>query len=129
MEPNKDREYSELASNIRHWEQMRWVCMTVFVALMFVAAGALFSVDFRLDHFELRLVQVGALLMVTIFWVQDERIVAYWDSARTRAREVEKELGIEVFSRAPKRGLFSAGTAVRCLYLLFMSFWVIQMFR
>lgn len=129
MDKRKDIEYQELASNIRHWEQMRWVSMTVFMALMVASIGAMISNDIRLDGLTSQLVRVVGLSIVLIFWVQDERIVAYWVSMRARACEVEKDLGIEVFSRTPKRGLFSAGSAVRALYLILAVFWCIQVFR
>ena len=125
---SNDREFEELSANIRHWERMRWVSMTVFIALM---GGALTGyVSWRADletslYIALRVIGV---LLVLIFWVQDERIVAYWAHTRKRALELEEESGIKVFGATPPRGLFSAGSAVRLLYVLFLGLWLTLLF-
>jgi len=124
METKRDREFQELSNNMRHWERMRWVSMAVFIAIMGGSLTGLFTWRQALEPVHYRLIKVLGLFLVVIFWVQDERIVAYWKATKRRAHEIEKEEGIQVFSITPRRGLFSAGTAVRVLYFLFFSVWI-----
>ncbi|MBU0908549.1 MAG: hypothetical protein KKA54_13470 [Proteobacteria bacterium] len=125
---HKYKEFEEISNNVRHWERMRWVSMTVFMAIMAVSFNAYFSSGTQIGQFNSYLLRITGIAMVAVFWVQDERIVAYWKSTRERAKEVEKELGIKVFSITPHRGLFSSGTAVRILYSIFLILWVFQFF-
>ena len=127
MSRYKSQEFEELSNNIRHWEKMRWVSMTVFIAIMAVSLNAYFSKDITINNFNSYYLRLLGVAIVFIFWVLDERIVAYWKSFKERAHDIEKEIGIEVFSKTPKRGFFSAGTAVRVLYALFCAFWVAQL--
>jgi hypothetical protein len=125
---HREKEFEELANNIRHWEQMRWVSMTVFMAIMAVSLGAYLEKKDKIDVFSAYCIRTVCVMIVLIFWVQDERIVKYWSAFRDRARQVEKKLDICVFSASPARGLISAGTAVRILYTIFLLFWIAQLF-
>ena len=121
-----EKEFEELANNIRHWERMRWVSMTVFMAIMAISLNAYFSMQEILSSFNLYIIKIIGIMLVLIFWIQDERIVAYWKAFNIRSHEVEQLLSIAVFTRTPTRGIFSGGTAVRILYLLFFLFWLLQ---
>ncbi len=128
MPDAKETEFAQIANNIRHWERMRWVSMTVFMAIMAVSLNSYFTIQSKINQFNSYLLRIGELLIVLIFWVQDERIVAYWKAFKQRSHQVERDLQIAVFSTTPARGLFSAGTAVRVLYALFFIFWLAQLF-
>ncbi len=128
MSDHKHKEFEEISNNVRHWERMRWVSMTVFMAIMAVSLNAYFSWGDKIGQFNLYALRIVGIAMVAIFWVHDERIVAYWMFTRDRAKEVETDLGIKVFSITPYRGLFSSGTAVRALYSIFFVLWICQLF-
>lgn len=119
-------ELTELGLNIRHWENLRWVAMTVFIAIMGgIAAAILGAGGIQIPKHLNIFTKIAGLLFVVIFWIQDERIVAYWRTFRARAIIVESTIGIAVFSSNPKRGVFSAGTAVRILYISFLVAWIL----
>jgi len=123
MKPDKKHEHHSIAESIRHWERLRWVSITVFLVISGGAFQGYSTWDGGMPPI-FRTFLAGLGLMITfIFWIQDERIVAYWKSFMERAREIEEDLEIKVFGVTPKRGLFSAGTAVRLLYLLFFATW------
>jgi hypothetical protein len=121
MDGLKDREFEEIARSIRHWENMRWATMTVFMAAM----GAAISTTLLPNkiNFSQLMLRLGSLMLAFIFWVQDERIVAYRNAFMERARQFEKENSITVYSVTPPTSLFSGGNAVRVLFLLFSIFW------
>jgi hypothetical protein len=120
-----EKEFIQLSENIRHWERLRWMSMTVFIAIMFGTLTALFNWDEDLSNTHQLFFKIVGFILVVVFWVQDERIVSYWLSFRERAKEVEKENNIKVFTVTPKRGLISAGTAVRILYVTFAVVWLL----
>lgn len=127
MEPalsNKQLEFVELANAIRHWERMRWVSMTVFIATTAALINARFGVVGQPISLPATVSNFAGALITLIFVVQDERIVTYWKSFMARARNVEVVLEIAVFSNTPRRGFLSAGNAVRILYGAFASFWL-----
>ncbi len=124
MEPDLKHEHDALAENVRHWERLRWVSMTVFLVISGGAFQGYAAWNGNLPpSFRLYLTVLGVAITI-IFWVQDERIVTYWKSFKERAQAIETKLGIQVFGVTPKRGLFSSGTAVRVMYLLFLIIWI-----
>lgn len=125
MTIDAEKEFVQLSENIRHWERLRWMSMTVFIAIMFGALTALFKWDDGLSNTYQLFLKIVSFVLVFVFWVQDERIVAYWLSFRDRAIEVEKDNNIKVFTVTPERGLLSAGTAVRILYATFVVVWLL----
>jgi len=122
----RDREFEEIANSVHHWERMRWVSMTIFMAVMAVAITGGFSTGQGSIGIPKIVLYLGGLLFCFIFWIQDERIVVYWSSFVQLAREFEEKHEICVFSRMPPRPFISAGTAVRALYFAFTAFWSIN---
>jgi hypothetical protein len=124
MTINGEIEFSQLSENIRHWEKLRWISMTVFIAIMFGGLTALFQYHAVLTIKYQTAIKVIGLIIVFVFWVQDERIVQYWFAYKLRAHEIEEKNNIKVFSVSPERGIFSAAYAVRGLYLTFFVVWL-----
>lgn len=122
-------EFNQLSENIRHWEKLRWVSMTVFIAMMFGLATALFQWNGHLLPSQQTALKVISLVLVVIFWIQDERIVQYWFAYKIRAHSVEDLLQIKVFSASPVRGVLSAGNAVRSMYIAFFIMWILLLFH
>jgi len=118
-------EYSEVGNNIRHWQQMRFTAMTVFIA---VTAGLLTAIfQWRENPTSLASISIRlmGILAVIVFWVQDERIVQYWQHFTARAKDLEVELGFEQYSKTPRRNqLITSGNAIRLLYFTFLVFWI-----
>lgn len=127
---NRERfELTELGLNIRHWENLRWISMTVFMAIMGgLGAAILGAGGVQIPKSFTTISKYAGLLLTVIFWVQDERIVAYWRNYRERAKTIEASIGYQIFSTSPKRGLVSAGVAVRALYVSFAGAWTLLIF-
>ena len=117
-------EYTEVCENIRHWERLRFIQLTVFVAVMGGLLGAIMQIVGALSSVARICVKATGTFTVIVFWVMDERVVQYWKCYRQRAVELEGELGFRQYSTAPPRRAITAGNAVRLLFLVLQAFWI-----
>jgi hypothetical protein len=121
-------EYHEVGENIRHWQNMRFTSMTVFMGVMAGLLAANFQWGKNLTDAARISVKLLGLLAVMTFWVQDERIVQYWQSFVARAKVLEKELKFKQYSLTPQRNvILTSGNAIRLLFLMFTIFWIIAL--
>ena len=74
MAINNETEFSQLADNIRHWERLRWISMTIFIAIMFGGLTVLFKYGGVLSDSYQKIIKAIGLILVSVFWIQDERI-------------------------------------------------------
>jgi hypothetical protein len=74
--------------------------------------------------------RAGGLLATYIFWIFEERLIAYIRYFQSRANELEQSLGYKVFSARPnpKTKLFQTRSATRLLYGAVAFFWLISFF-
>lgn len=128
---NHQHEYSELCLTLRHYSALRFAILTVF----FAVTGGLTAIGFepggvRPGGFLSIAVGTGGLLSVLVFWIFEERLIAYMRHHENRASELEKHLGYNVYSGRPKSRLPFVKTpvATRLLYVLVAVFWLLSLF-
>jgi hypothetical protein len=120
-------EYQEVNSNLRHYSNMRFERLNVFL----VANGALsWAQLFKepphgLDWF---LPTVGVLI-VLIFWLMVHRVESYYAHIRLRAVFLEQQLGFRQISELPSRNVLTTRNASHLLLISFLSLWVLLFFR
>jgi len=86
---------------------------------------ALFQWDANLPILASISVRLMGVISVVVFWIQDERIVKYWQQCSARAKALEKILGFQQYSTTPPRNrVFTSGHAIRFLYITFLIFWL-----
>ena len=118
-------EYLDIGKNIRHWQQMRFTAMTVFIAVTAGLLAASFHWKSNLTTVASISIRLMGILSVIIFWIQDERIMQYWESYVARAKLIEKELEFQQYSTTPPRNkLITSENAIRLLYSTFFVFWI-----
>lgn len=118
-------EYRDVGENIRHWQHMRFTSMTVFMAVSAGLLNALFQWKANLPILASISVRVMGIMSVLVFWIQDERIVKYWQGYSARAKALEKILKFQQYSTTPPRNrIFTSGNAIRLLYIAFLVFWL-----
>ena len=118
-------EYRDVGENIRHWQHMRFTSMTVFMAVSAGLLTALFQWRANLPILASISVRVIGVMSVLVFWIQDERIVKYWQHFSTRAKALERVLKFQQYSTTPPRNrIFTSGNAIRLLYTTFLVFWL-----
>jgi hypothetical protein len=134
--PNTDQkkaEYLDVSENIRHWQNLRFAQLTVFIIVTGAVTGAIFQGQTPPPAPIQLMLQFAGLIIVVIFWLFDERNVKYWLNFVRRAERLEKELGFEQYSPPHESGLFAASVephavltvrnAIRLLFLVFFLFW------
>jgi hypothetical protein len=131
MSGDRPNEYEEVCNSVRHWENMRFAQLTLFLAGT-AGLGSAFGqppIAGSTDQLARTGLSCMAFLFVAIFWAMDERVVAYWKAYRLRATELEHALGFQQHSRAPQRGWFTSQNAVRLLFAMLATAWTVVLVR
>jgi hypothetical protein len=71
--------------------------------------------------------KIGGLLATLLFWVHQERTMAYWNHFVQRAADLEKELGFKQYSTRPRAGILSSFKAMRLLFIVLALFWIVAL--
>jgi len=123
---NNKVEYVDIGYNQRHWGNLRFHSLTVFIA----TTGGLFAISFQSSQLsnQMQLVlKIGAILITCVFWMLDERIFKYWINCVNRAAELDKLLGFQQWTNRPSRKGINSRFAIRLLFFIFLVFWVISL--
>jgi hypothetical protein len=121
-------EYFDLSENLRHWGNLRFHSLTVFIAVMGGLFALLSQSGLIISSIMLIVLKFMGVVIVIIFWIMDERIFLYWSSGIERIRLLEKELDFRQFSNFPHRGFITSRNAVRLLFMVFCVFWIFFIF-
>jgi len=120
-------EYAHASENIRHYQTTRFSLLTVFIA---VSAGLLTVLSATSNspsgYLSLTL-KVAGLATTLLFWILQERTMAYWYHFVLRAAELERSLGYRLYSVRPEAGLLTSNNALRLFFLIIALFWVATM--
>ena len=87
---NHQVEYSELCTNMRHYADMRFKQMTLFLAITSILLGLRFSGTFQIEPIEV--IPLIGIFSVIIFIVLEERAADFYWQYRRRAKELERTL-------------------------------------
>ena len=123
-EGNTKDEYLDASANQRQFQTLRFAQLTVFLAISGVLLNTLLSPTIQLPAAGRYSLKAGGLMVALLFWVHQERTMAYWNHFVKRAAELEVELGFQQYRTRPKSGLFSSFKAMRLFFLLTAVFWV-----
>ena len=122
-------EYREVSSNLRHYSNLRFTVLTVFLAFQAALIG--FGLDSKspiLSTFMAKIAGLTALLTATfVFWTYIERVHAYRMLFLKRALELETKLEFHQYlSRPiPRYSLLSTHLAGRIFFLTVAVFWIV----
>jgi hypothetical protein len=125
---NPKDEYIDASANQRQFMSLRFAQLTVFLAIFGILINALFSQSFQLPTNGDLIIKVGGLVVTLLFWVHQERTMAYWNHFVQRAAELEDVLGFNQYRSRPKSGLMSSFKAMRMLFILITGFWIFSFF-
>jgi hypothetical protein len=117
-------EYQDISENLRHYSNMRFAQMTLFLAIT-AGLGSVIINDLKTPCQWLRtIVGVGGAVATVIFWVLEERAADYWHHFRQRAVQLEEILGYAQYRERPARSYVTATNAVRVFYTINFLYWV-----
>jgi hypothetical protein len=123
-EGNPKDEYLDASANQRQFQTLRFAQLTVFLAISGFLLNALLSPTLPLSDPGKHALKAGGLMVSLLFWVHQERTMAYWSHFVRRAAELEGELGFQQYRTRPKSGMFSSFKAMRLFFLLAAAFWI-----
>ncbi len=123
-EGNPKDEYLDASANQRQFQTLRFAQLTVFLAISGFLLNTLLSPTLPLSDFGQYALKAGGLIVSLLFWVHQERTMAYWNHFVSRAAELEGELGFKQYQTRPKSGLLSSFKAMRVFFLLAAAFWI-----
>jgi len=125
---NPKDEYLDASSNARQYQSIRFAQLTVYLALMGFILNLLFSDSSVVTSLMHKVLMGGGLLSTLLFWIHQERTMAYWNNFVNRAAELEEELGFKQYRTRPPSGLISSFKAMRLFFLVLSLFWVSSFF-
>jgi hypothetical protein len=117
-------EYLDICETIRHFGNIRFAQMTLFLA---ITAGML-TVVFQNETISLLAsmsLKIGGMIIALLFWTMDARAMTYWHHFRERAIVLEETLGFQQWSHSPATKFISTTNAIQILYSVVIIFWVI----
>jgi len=122
-------EYLDASANARQYITLRFAELTIFMT----ATGAILAVSFSavaapLTREAAVALKLAGLAVAAVFWVLEDRTMAYWRHFVRRAAELEPELGFRQYSTRPAPGRLSSHLAIRALIGLVAIFWVVSIF-
>ena len=121
-------EYLDASANQRQFMTMRFAQLTVFLAISGFLVNILFSESIVLPKYGDVVLKAGGLIVALLFWVHQERTMAYWNHFVQRAAELEKELGFSQYRSRPSAGLISSFNAMRAFFAILVLFWISTFF-
>lgn len=121
---NVRHEYDQVVENLRHFSNLRFVMFAIF----FVVIGGVAYIAFGKGQFEEGAVKVarsGGFLIVTVFWLYEERMSLWWGHYRKVAVELEQVLGYHLSSTESETLHFlpSVTLLTRVFFFLIFLFW------
>lgn len=117
-------EYEQVAQNLRHYSNLRFVMFAIFFIVIFAVACVAFGKQW-FDESAVKVARSGGFLVVTVFWLYEERMGLWWDHYRKVAVELEGLLGYHLSSTRsePLHFLPSVTLLTRVFFFLTFLFW------
>lgn len=126
---NPKDEYLDASSNQRQFQSIRFAQLTVYLALTGFLLNLLFgNATEQMTPLVRILLEIGGLITTLLFWIHQERTMAYWNHFVRRAAELEVILGFKQYSNRPNAGLFSSFKAMRLFFIILTIFWASSFF-
>ncbi|MBC8504228.1 MAG: hypothetical protein H8D34_05185 [Chloroflexi bacterium] len=117
-------EYLDLCETMRHFGNIRFAQMTLYLAITAGIVTTLFQSD-TISHLARISLKIGGIIVTILFWLMDARAMDYWNHFRRRAIQLEKTLNFEQWSKSPADKFFSTTNILKILYILILAFWII----
>lgn len=117
-------EYKDLSDNMRHYANMRFAQLTIFVALTGGLIMVVFSKDVPDSPLAKVVLKLTGIFIAVMFWIMEERAADYWHHFRKRAVELEDLLGYRQYKDRPTGKFLTATNASRAIYAGVIVFWI-----
>ena len=125
------QEYSDLSTNMRHYGNMRFAQLTIFIAITGALLKFRFESNSSLPCVIKQLVALGGLIISVVFLIMEISSSYLWAHFARRAAELETRLGYYQYSTllgAPKFNVRPSTWAIGILFLFVLFFWAVVIF-
>ena len=123
------KEYSDLTANMRHYANMRFAQLTIFIAITAALLKFLFDSNSPLQFTIREVLTWGGFLISLVFWAMEISSTYMWRHFARRAVVLEVKLGYRQYSTLPTAPKFTfiglATWAVEFLFLVVSIFWLV----
>jgi len=123
--PNLIHEYQDIGNNLRHYANLQFAQLTVFVAMTGGLLALLFRTDRAVSTPARTVLKVAGAILPLLFEVMNERVFKHWQTYWKRAKEIEAALSYKQYTNRPPTSLLSNANAVRALYGLALIFCIV----
>ena len=121
-------EYLDASNNQRQFMSLRFAQLTVFLAITGFLINLLLGGSPALTSLGTFLLKVSGILVTVLFWIHQERTMAFWNHFVRRAARLEKKLGFQQYSTRPESGWLSSFKAMRVFFFVVLLFWIFTFF-
>lgn len=125
-----EQEYIDLSSNMRHYGNIRFAGLTIFLATTAVLLNFIFSSN--ISYNIKTVLKIFGILICFLFLARDISDMYLWTMFIQRAADIERNLNFKQYSRlkgAPKFTFFRpAAIAIFIFYIFVVVFWFILLF-
>lgn len=121
-------EYIDVSTNLRHWNTLRFAELTIYIAIMGAMMNIAFGGSGEMTWSVSLMVKAAGIIVSILFWVLQERTMAWWYGFVQRAAELEEVLDFEQYRRRPQGHRITGRVAMRLFFFLFMIFWSVSIF-
>lgn len=121
-------EYLDASANQRQFMTLRFAQLTVFLAISGFLLNILFNESTALPAYGDEILKTGGLFISILFWIHQERTMAYWNHFVNRAAELEGELDFNQYRSRPPAGILSSFNAMRLFFIIVVAFWILAFF-
>ncbi|MBU2503533.1 MAG: hypothetical protein KJ879_00565 [Nanoarchaeota archaeon] len=128
VKPNKKQEYIHINEIIRHYHNQRFAQLTLWLAITAVLLSVLFGKTYNVTPIAAISLKLIGIIASIVFWVMDQRMVDHWRYFWQRAKQLESDLGFQMWQYRPKRTLLGSTNATRLLYGAVTVFWLFTLF-
>ena len=118
-------EYLDATANMRHYSNLRFLQLTVFVAVTGGLIAILSGTDTKTTLGAELLVKGIGVLMSVAFLFLEIRIVRHWEYHRHRAEELEDVLGLRQFKCRPRYTWINGRNAAYMIFVGIGTFWLV----
>lgn len=119
-------EYKECNNNLRHYSNMRFAQLSLFIIISGILFNGAFHDSFSTERTKDFFPVIGIALSLLFYFMQERRL-NMWNSIYTRLKDIEAELCLKQHTKRPqKKGGVPSRLSTNLVYALFAASWLVS---
>lgn len=121
-------EYIDVSNNLRHWNSLRFVELTVYMAISGAMLNVVFGKPTPPPWGVGLLMKASGILVSLLFLILHERTMSWWYQFLQRAAELEEILEFDQYRRRPQGHKLTSRWAISLFFIVMILFWAVSIF-